>query len=145
MPEFLLPGIRSMKSGPSSIQKPVLLVSTTLAVVVMTLGPMYLMAQSVEERMLMLLTCMPLSGLTYTWAWQEDRRFVIRWATICFASAVGTWFLFFLFFIFETQDETRGTILVFTNLLTNGILFWMLNKTWRKRHFHVNEEDMVVI
>jgi hypothetical protein len=145
MPEYLLPGVRSMQSGPTSIHKPALLVSTILAVVVMTIGPIFLMARSAEERMLMLLTCMPLSGLTYTWAWQEDRRFVIRWATICFASAVGTWFLFFLFFIFETQDEVRGLALVATNLLTNGILFWLLNKSWRKRRLHANEEDVVVI
>jgi hypothetical protein len=145
MREYLEPGVRSMQTGPTSIHKPVLLVSTVLAVVVLTFGPIFLMAHSAEERMLMLLTCMPLSGLTYAWAWQECRRFVIRWATVCFASSVGTWFLFFLFFIFETQDEARGTALVIVNLLTNGILFWLVNKSWRKRRVHANEEDVVVI
>jgi hypothetical protein len=145
MGEYLEPGVRSMQTGPTSIRKPALLISTVLAVVVLTFGPIFLMAHSREERMLMFLTCMPLSGLTYAWAWQECRRFVIRWATVCFASAVGTWFLFFLFFIFETQDEARGTILVIVNLLTNGILFWLLNKTWRRRHVHIDEEDVVVI
>jgi hypothetical protein len=134
-----------MQTGPTSIHKPALLVSTVVAVVVMTVGPIFLLAHSLEERILMVLTCMPLSGLSYVWAWHECRRFVIRWATVCFASAVGTWFLFFLFFIFETQDEFRGLILVVTNLLTNGVLFWMLNKSWRKRRTHANEEDAVVI
>jgi hypothetical protein len=133
-----------MQSGPTSIHKPVLLVSTIIAVVVMTIGPIFLLAQSREERMLMVLTCMPLSGLSYVWAWQECRRFVIRWATVCFASAVGTWFLFFLFFILATGDEARGTILVFTNLLTNGVLFWLLNQTWKRPHVHEYEEDAFV-
>jgi hypothetical protein len=145
MPEYLIPGDRSMQTGPPSIHKPVLLASTVIAVAAMTIGPILLLATSREERILMVLTCMPLSGLSYTWAWQEDRRFVIRWATVCFASAVGTWLLFFLFFIFATQDEARSAVLMMTNLLTNGILFWLLNKTWRIHHRHGDEEDLVVI
>src|SRR4051794_33046458 len=145
MPEFLIPGDRSMQTGPPSINKPVLLASTVSAVVAMTFGPIILLAHTREEQILMMLTCMPLSGLSYTWAWQEDRRFVIRWAAVCFASAVGTWLLFFLFFIFETQDEARGIALVVLNLLTNGILFWLLNRTWRIHHRHGHEDDLVVI
>jgi peptidoglycan/LPS O-acetylase OafA/YrhL len=122
------------------------LLATVLSVAALSLGPILLMAQSRTDGVIMFLTCLPLSGLSFAWLWRERRRMVLRWAATCFAAAVFCWLLFFISFIFESHDERRGLILVAADLLTNCILFVVLNRTWSRRRVSEKvEQEMVVI
>jgi peptidoglycan/LPS O-acetylase OafA/YrhL len=120
--------------------------ATVLSVAALSLGPILLMARSSEDRVLIFLTCMPLSGLSFAWLWRERRRIILRWAAICFAAAVFCWLLFLLFFVFETRDESKGLVLVAANVFTNCVLFLMLNRTWKRRRIRAQaEREMVVV
>jgi peptidoglycan/LPS O-acetylase OafA/YrhL len=104
------------------------------------------MARSLEDRLLIFLTCLPFSGLSFAWLWRERRRIILRWAAICFAAAVFCWLLLLLYFVFETQDEARGEVLIAANAFTNCILFLLLNRTWKKRRVRAQvEREMVVV
>jgi peptidoglycan/LPS O-acetylase OafA/YrhL len=125
---------------------PIALLATVLSVAALSLGPILLMAQSREDGIIMFLTCLPLSGLSFAWLWRERRRIILRWAAICFAAAVFCWLVFLIYFIFESHDERRGLILVAADLLTNCILFVVLNRTWSRRRVSEKvEQEMLVI
>jgi peptidoglycan/LPS O-acetylase OafA/YrhL len=126
--------------------KPVALVATVLSVAALSLGPIVLMARSRADLLIMFLTCLPFSGLSFAWLWRERRRMILRWAAICFAAAVGCWLLFFLYFVFQSRDESRGLVLIAADILTNCILFVLLDRAWKRRQVRVKpEEEMVVL
>src|SRR6266446_4613554 len=112
---------------------PMLLLATALSVAGLSLGPILLMARSREDTVIMFLTCLPLSGLSFAWLWRERRRIILRWAAISFAGAVACWLFIFLVFVFQIRDEARGVVLVAANVLTNFTLFWLLNRNWQRR------------
>ncbi|MCU1285535.1 MAG: hypothetical protein JWO13_1885 [Acidobacteriales bacterium] len=124
-----------------------MLVLTVLSVAGISLGPILLMARSREDTVIMFLTCLPLSGLSFAWLWRERRRIILRWAAISFAGAVACWLFIFLFFVFRSRDEMRGMVLVAANVLANFTLFWLLNKNWQRRQVRtkVEQREMVVV
>jgi peptidoglycan/LPS O-acetylase OafA/YrhL len=126
--------------------KPLALVATALSVAALSLGPILLMARSRADLLIMFLTCLPFSGLSFAWLWRERRRMILRWAAICFAAAVGCWLLFFMYFVFQSRDESRGLVLIAADIVTNCILFVLLNRTWKRRHVRVKpEQEMAVV
>jgi hypothetical protein len=70
---------------------------------------------------------------------------MVRWAACTFAAAFSMWLFFLFYFLFETQDETRGLVLVAANLLTNGILFTVLNRLGKKKDHCDPLTEMAVI
>jgi uncharacterized membrane protein YfcA len=123
-----------------------MLVATVLSVAGLSLGPILLMARSREDTVIMFLTCLPLSGLSFAWLWRERRRIILRWAAISFAGAVACWLFIFLVFVFQSRDEARGMVLVAANVLANFTLFWLLNKNWQRRQVRSKvEREMAVV
>jgi peptidoglycan/LPS O-acetylase OafA/YrhL len=126
--------------------KPIAVITTVLSVAALSLGPILLMARSRADGLIMFLTCLPFSGLSFAWLWRERRRMILRWAAICFAAAVCCWLLFFLYFVFQSHDESRGLVLIAADILTNCILFVLLNRTWTRRQVSVKtEHEMAVV
>ena len=138
-------GIGMMQTGPSSIQNPAALFLSALAVAVLSFGPMFWMSQSAVDRYIILCTSMPLSGVCFAWAWRERRRLMLRWAACSFAAAFSLWLFFFFYFLFETGDELRGLTLIAANVLTNGILFTILNGHAKKKDCCDPLTEMAVI
>jgi hypothetical protein len=134
-----------MQTGPSSIQNPASLLLSALAVAVLSFGPMFWVSQSAVDRYIILCTSMPLSGVCFAWAWRERRRLMVRWAACSFASAFSLWLFFFFYYLFETGDELRGLTLIAANVLTNGILFTILNGHAKKKDCCDPLTDMAVI
>jgi hypothetical protein len=122
-----------MQTGPTSIQKSIIVGAAVLAVTLLSFGPMFWMSQSALDRYIILCTSLPLSGVCFAWAWRERRRLMIRWAACSFAAAFSMWLFFLFYFLFVTQDEMRGSVLIAANFLTNGILFILLNHHARKK------------
>lgn len=143
--ERLNPGIGMMQTGPSSIQKPASLILSALVVATLSFAPMFFMSQTAVDRYIILCTSMPLSGVCFAWAWRERRRFMVRWAACSFAAAFSLWLFFLIYFLFETQDEVRGLGLVAANVVTNGILFSVLNRQAKKRDHCDPLVDMAVM
>ena len=122
-----------MQTGPTSAQQSALVALSALAVTVLSFGPMFWMSRTAVERYIILCTSLPLSGVCFAWAWRERRRLMVRWAAISFAAAFSMWLFFLFYYLFETQDEQRGLVLVAANVLTNGILFILLNHQAKKK------------
>lgn len=134
-----------MQTGPSLIHNPVGTFFSALAVAALSFGPMFWMSQSSVDRYLILCASLPLSGVCFAWAWRERRRLMVRWAAITFASAFSLWLFFLFYYLFETHDEVRGLILLAANVLTNGILFTLLNHQAKKRDLADPLVEMAVI
>ena len=134
-----------MQTGPSSIHKPVALIVSAATVTLLSFGPMFWMSQTAVDRYLILCSSLPLSGVCFAWAWRERRRLMVRWAAITFASAFSLWLFFLLFYLFESQDELRGLLLMAANVLTNGILFTLLNHQAHKKDHCDPLVEMAVI
>jgi len=125
---------------------PMVLLATVLSVAGIALGPILLMARSREDTVVMFLTCLPLSGLSFAWLWRERRRFILRWAAIAFAAAVACWLFMFLFFVFQSHDEFRVLVLVAVDVLKNCALFWLLNRSWKRRQLRAKAvQEMAVV
>jgi hypothetical protein len=139
------PEARMMQTGPSSIQKPLSLLVSAAAVAVLSFGPMFWMSRTPVDRYLILCTSLPLSGVCFAWAWRERRKLMVRWAAITFASSFSLWLFFLFFYLFETQDEARGMVLLAANVLTNGILFTLLNRQAKKKDHCDPLVEMAVI
>jgi hypothetical protein len=127
------PGVGMMQTGPPSIQKPASLALCALTVTAFSFGPMFFLSQNPVERYTMLCTSMPLSGVCFAWAWRERRKLMVRWAACSFAAAFSLWLFFLFYFLFEAQDELRGLALIAANVLTNGVLFSVLNNRAKKK------------
>ena len=125
-----------MNTERRSFLKPNTVISATFSISLLILVAVLLMSNSPLDRLLAFLTCLPLSGFSYAWLWRERRIRLLRWATISFGSAVSLWFLLFFLFIFQDHDERRGLILVAANLFVNFLIFWLLNRLWKKRCIH---------
>jgi hypothetical protein len=134
-----------MQTGPPSIQKPASLALCALTVTALSFGPMFFLSQNPVERYIMLCTSMPLSGVCFAWAWRERRRLMVRWAACSFAAAFSLWLFFLFYFLFEAQDEVRGLALIAANVLTNGILFSVLNHQAKKKDCCDPLTEMAVI
>ena len=138
-------GIGMMQTGPTSIQKPASLELSALAVALLSFGPMFLISQTAVDRYIILCTSMPLSGVCFAWAWRERRRLMVRWAACSFAAAFSLWLFFLFYFLFETQDELRGLALIGANVVTNGMLFTILNGQAKKKDCCDPLTEMAVI
>ncbi len=134
-----------MQTGPSSIAKSLALILSALAITVLSFGPMFWMSQTAVDRYIILCASLPLSGVCFAWAWRERRRTMVRWAACTFATAFSLWLFFLFYFLYETQDEMRGLVLVAANLLTNGILFAVLNRLGKKKDHSDPLTEMAVI
>jgi hypothetical protein len=139
------PGTAMMQTGPSSIAKLISLLLSAAAITTLSFGPMFWMSQTAVDRYIILCASLPLSGVCFAWAWRERRRFMVRWAACTSAAAFSMWLFFLFYFLFETQDETRGLVLVAANLLTNGILFTVLNRLGKKKDHCDPLTEMAVI
>lgn len=139
------PGMAMVQTGPSSIARSVSLILSALAITILSFGPMFWMSQTAVDRYIILCASLPLSGVCFAWAWRERRRLMIRWAACIFAAAFSMWLFFLFYFLFETQDEKRGLVLVAANLLTNGILFAVLNGLGKKKDHGDPLTEMAVI
>jgi hypothetical protein len=106
---------------------------------------MFFLSQNPVERYIMLCTSMPLSGVCFAWAWRERRKLMVRWAACSFAAAFSMWLFFLFYFLFEAQDELRGLALIAANVLTNGILFSVLNHRAKKKDCCDPLTEMAVI
>jgi hypothetical protein len=144
MTEATHPGVGMMQPG-SSFAKTVSLVFTALAITLLSFGPMFWMSRTPVDRYIILCASLPLSGVCFAWAWRERRRFMLRWAACMFAGAFSLWLFFLFYFLFVSQDEMRGLVLVAANLLTNGILFAMLNRVGKKKDHSDPLTEMAVI
>jgi hypothetical protein len=134
-----------MQTGPTSIQNALSLALSALAVILLSFGPMFWMSQTAVDRYIILCTSLPLSGVCFAWAWRERRRLMVRWAACTFAAAFSMWLFFLFYFLFETQDEGRGLVLIAANVLTNGILFTILNRLGKKKDHCDPMTEMAVI
>ena len=115
------------------MDKPASLALSAMVITALSFGPMFFLSQTSVERYIMLCTSMPLSGVCFAWAWRERRRIMVRWAACTFAAAFSLWLFFLFYFLFEAQDEVRGLALLAANVLTNGILFSVLNHAAKKK------------
>lgn len=70
---------------------------------------------------------------------------MVRWAACSFAAAFSLWLFFLFYFLFETQDELRGLLLIAANGLTNGILFTILNTQAKRKDCCDPLTEMAVI
>ena len=143
--ERLNPQIAMAQTGASAIQKPASLILSALVVGVLSFAPMFLMSHTLVDRYIILCTSMPLSGVCFAWAWRERRRFMVRWAACSFAASFSLWLFFLFYFLFETHDELRGLALVAANMVTNGVLFSVLNRQAKAKDHCDPLVDMAVM